>query len=487
MGHVSGLSRDQLVMFPQCIDDYVGEENPVRVIDAFVESLDMIGLGFAKSVVANVGRKPYDPKAMLKLYFWGYVNKINSSRRLERETKRNLEVKWLLRELEPDDKTISEFRRLNKKAIKGVFIQFRLVCQGLGLFGGKEVAIDSSKFKASNSKKRNKSKARLTKRVTEIQAEIDEHLNQLEKNDASEMKISKVGAQELAEKISKLQERMQEYQGYLEEINVEGKTQVSQTDPDSRLMVRSGNGGAVVGYNVQTSVDGKNALIVDYEVTNEQNDSKQLSKQSQAAKEALNAEEIDVLADTGYHSGAELKACEEMEGVTTYVPGGASSATKKSNIAAEYEYRNFEFDAVNDEYVCPEGQRLVPVGKPSKRGSVLFQRYKTSACKECAARTLCTSNKEGRTISRSENQDAIDAVAQRTKAAPEKTKRRGQIAEHPFGTIKNRGQGSFLTRGIGSVSGEFGFSALAYNFTRAVNLVGVSVLIASVVGAKVLV
>ena len=479
MEHIKGTSREQLRLFAESIEDYVSEDNPVRVIEAFIESLNLVELRFDKAEVSDRGRPPYDPKALLKLYVWGYMNRVNSSRRLERETHRNLEVKWLIRGLTPDDKTISEFRKDNREAIKGVFVEFRVVCQNLKLFGENEVAIDGSKFKASNSKKRNKKLSKLKRRISEIEKEVDLYLSTLEKNDLKEVKLPKADAKQLAQKINELQTRMSEYKELVEELEHQGKTQVSQTDPDSRSMTGGGSGGSIVGYNVQSSVDSKYSLIVDYEVTNEPNDMNQLAKQAKAAHKALGSKELDVLVDAGYHNGREIQECEQESGITVYAPSKAPSVnTSKGVPTREYYPDKFAYDPKKDEYRCPKGERLELVKQGMMKGKKV-RIYQASACANCEARKFCTTSKQGRTISRSEYQEAVDAVATRSIEKPEKVARRGIVVEHPFGTIKNRGQGSFLMRGIGKVTAEFGLSALAYNITRAINIVSVPVMVAA--------
>lgn len=468
MGHISGESRSQVNCLPETIEEYVGGDNPVRFIDAFVDRLDMVKLGFSKAEIASVGRKPYDPKDLLKLYIWGYFNRVGSSRRLEREAHRNLEVMWLLGRLRPDDKTISEFRRSNASVLKKVFVEFRVLCQNLKLFGEKEVAIDGSKFQASNSKKRNFTQEKLRKKIEEIEHQVDEYLGGLDTNDLQEVKIPRDTAQELKEKI----DRLEDYKALLGGLEERSETQVSLTDADSRSM---NNGGKrAICFNTQVAADSQHNLIVDFEVTNAANDQEQLLPISKLAKEALGVEELEVLADKGYYNLNQIGECEKAN-ITTYVPAIDLMGSMLTEIPIrEYKSDRFLYDSVNDTYTCPEGQVLVHLGGKQRR-------YGTPACTNCSARARCTNNKKGRIVLRNQNAEALERLQKRMTASPERIKKRGQIVEPIFGIIKrNLGFLGFSLRGKSKVNGEFSLVALAYNLRRVLNLVSLSTLMAQV-------
>jgi transposase len=479
MSYIPGASRHQVEMFAECLDDYVGEENPIRVLDAFVEQLDVKACGFDKAEVCDVGRKPYNPRCLLKLYLWGYLNRVTSSRRLEVETHRNLEVKWLLGNLTPDDKTISNFRKDSKKPLKEVFVQFRVLSKSLDLLSSKgEVAIDGSKFKGQNSSKRNLTADNLQQRIEDLRKEAAEYLEQIEANDVADMALPKESIAEIQTRIATLKERMENYQALLATVQEQGESQISLTDADSRAMVQSGSKGKVVGYNVQTVVDAKHSLIVEFEPTSAPNDMQQLHRQVVKAKESLGVESLEVTVDAGYHNAAELTKCEQVEGVTIYAAPKASSAKKNSTVPTpEYSLDQFSYDENKDEYRCPQGVALVKIGAVQATDGSVSTRYGTPSCKHCSVRSKCTTNKQGRIIQRSAYQGAVERNQTRVKNNPEKTKRRGQTIEPVFGTIKNRGQGVFLTKGIASVGAEFALSALAYNFTRMVKILGVAALL----------
>lgn len=471
MHHVTGVPREQTTLLPEAIEDYITKDNPVRFIDAFVDKLDLRKLGFGKTELAETGRPPYEPGDLLKLYIYGYLNRIRSSRRLERETARNLEVRWLLHNLQPDHKTISDFRKDNRKAIQAVTRQFVILCQQLNLFGGDLVAIDGSKFKASNSKKRNWTKARLRERIRRIDASIEEYLTLLEASDREHApQPTKV-----REKIASLEQRMRQYQALLEDLESTGSNQVSQTDPDGRLMV--GNGKADVGYNVQTAVDSKYKLIAACEVTNDINDRYQLAPMSRLAKEALGVDTLTVVADKGYATGTELYTCEQ-NGITAYVPLTEPTEQRRSGIPApEYYHAKFRYDKERDCYICPQQHEL------HRQYTAWVQKqwktvYATPSCRGCPVRSRCTINKNGRHIHRTQHHELIEQLRARLSQDPDKLKERQCLSEHPFGTIKHGWhQGYFLLRGLQKVRTEINLSVLAYNIRRVVNIVGVPTLL----------
>ena len=471
MHHKTGTPREQVTLLPEAIEDYIAENNPVRFIDAFVDKLDLHSLGFVKTQLAETGRPPYQPGDLLKLFIYGYLNRTRSSRRLEQETARNLEVRWLLHNLQPDHKTISDFRKDNRSAIQAVTRQFVMLCQELDLFGGDLVAIDGSKFKASNSKNRNWTKARLRERIRRIDATIEGYMALLETNDQQD----RLRPTKVQEKIASLQQRMKQYEALLEDLDAAGTNQVSQTDPDSRLMV--GNGKADVGYNVQTAVDSKHKLIVACEVTNDINDHYQLAPMAQRAKEALGVDTLTVVADKGYATGTEVYACEQA-GITVYVPLTQPTEQRHSNVPTpEYYHARFRYDKERDCYVCPQQHKL------HRQYTAWVQKqwksvYATPSCRDCPVKTQCTINKNGRHIHRTQHDDLMQQLRTRLSEKPDKLKERQCLSEHPFGTIKHGWhQGYFLLRGLPKVRAEINLSVLAYNIRRVVNILGVPTLL----------
>jgi transposase len=481
--YVAGEKRDQSILFPDTLDEYVTEENPVRFIDAFVESLDLEKLGFKHSQLdGGAGRPPYDPSDLLKLYVYGYLNQTRSSRRLEKACVSNVEVMWLMKKLTPDFKTIADFRKDNIECIKPVFKEFFYICRSLDLFGAELVAIDGSKFKAVNSTKRNLNEKTLSERLKHVEEKITQYMKEMEENDRAEPEEgdrnggAKVDG--LREKISKLEERRQEYIRAQDRMKETGQREVSLTDPDSRLM-KIDSQKLDVCYNAESVVDSKNHLVVDYDVTNEANDRYQLARMAQEAKETLEVERLDVTADKGFCTGRELKECEE-NGITTYVaiPNETMPNKKLGVPEPEFYSQRFSYDPIRDVYVCPANQVMTFwKGRWKNRGRL----YRTGACATCPLRSRCTRNKLGRIIFRSEHQDVIDRLRARLSQVDglDKLNKRKEIVEHPFGTIKRAfNQGYLLLKGLRKVNGEVGFTMLAYNMRRAINIVGTKRLIA---------
>lgn len=470
MGYVKGENRHQITMFPDSLDDYVAEDNPVRVIEAFVMSLDMAALSFERSQASILGRPAYDPRDLLKLYLYGYLNRIRSSRKLESEASRNLEVIWLLSGLKPDFKTIADFRKDNKAAIKNVFKKFSLLCKEWGLYGQEVVAVDGSKFRASNSKKKNFSEKKLNRHLKYIETKIEQYLNELEEGDQSEVNTHKPSTDEINQHIQELKERKIKYEEMLETIKENDGSEISLTDADARQM-STNNNGIDICYNVQTVVDGKHNLVVDYDVVNNPADLGQLSQMATRAQNVFETEEINVLADKGYYSAKEIKACEDAN-LKTFVakPKNANATGNK-----EFYANKFHYDAEQDHYVCPAGEILPFVCYRKNKGEIIGRDYHNyKACKTCILRDQCTTAKRGRTIYRGTEQDLLDKVDKRTRENKELYTRRQMIVEHPFGTIKRSwGYSYFLTRGLNSVNTESGFAFLAYNITRAINILGV--------------
>ena len=467
MGYIQGTPREQTILFPETIEEYISDDNPVRFVDAFVDQLDLQAAGFQRTLPSETGRPPYAPGDLLKLYIYGYLNRIRSSRKLEQEAARNIEVMWLLRKLKPDFKTIADFRKDNRNAFKQVFREFILLCRKLELFGGELIAVDGSKFKAVNNSKRNFTKARLQKTLKRIDEKIEGYLNELDECDSKGPSPKRYSVAELESKIEHLKDRQDRYSQLLQEIEESGETQISLTDADSRSMAKSPK--APVSYNVQTAVDEKHKLIVTQDVTNAVTDRDQLSKIAIQAKETLGVEKLKVVADMGYSHGKEIKACEEA-GFEPYVPTPVTSANRKLGL---YGKEQFVYDAEKDVYRCPAGQELTYRFDTHEKGRHI-RYYKTSACRTCAIKAKCTRNKEGRRITRWVDEHIMERMQARIDANHELMKKRKQIVEHPFGTIKYwNDQGHFLMRGLENVRAEFSLSALIYNLKRVINIIGV--------------
>ena len=477
----SGEDREQTILFPESIDEYVEEDSTARVIDVYIKNLDLDCLGFTRSKPKETGRPPYDPKDILKLYVYGYMNKIRSSRRLESESKRNLEVIWLLCKLSPDHKTIANFRRDNSIALKNVFRDFVRLCMKLGLYGKELVAIDGSKFKAVNSKDRNFSKDKLKDRLKRIDEKIDKYLKELDETDREEDGVEKgKSAGEIKRIIKDLTERKENYQGYADELDESGEKQKSLTDSDSRLMMA--NGKMDVCYNVQTAVDAENKLIVEFEVTNNANDKNQITPMAAKVKEIMEVEAITATADKGYASASDIAAAIQI-GVEPHIAGTdydicipATGGEKKeitSHINGKCVYvkeRNIA--------VCPMGNVLYPGYYKKSNGEAVFRN--AQACKTCTCR--CTT--ETRDFRYQVTMDASDfttdyndkelAVKQvHIKPSEEIYKQRKSLSEHPFGTVKRAMDGGYcLTKGKRKVSCEFSLIFLAYNLKRVINILG---------------
>jgi len=483
--HVPGFEREQTILFPDTLDEYVNEENPVRFIDAFVDSLDLKKLGFKRVEPSEMGRPSYDPYDLLKLYVYGYLNQVRSSRKLERECHRNVEVIWMMKKLTPDFKTISNFRKDNIDRIKPVFKEFVYLCKSLDLFGAELLGIDGCKFRAVNSRKRNFDEEHLAEALKRLEEKIAQYLKALEENDNEAVEDEQRGgngAAKLREKIGKLEERRQEYIQAQNLMKETGQKEVSLTDPDSRLM--KNNGKIEVCYNAETAFDSKNKLAVDYDVINISSDRNQLSPMAKSAKEVLEVEKIDATADRGFHDSVDIQECVE-NGITPYVPEPVimgRGGVKKAGVPKPAFYGDkFVYDRATDSYVCPAGQRLEFYYWEKDRGRRLAV-YRTDACFACPFfMTECTRNKVGRWIRRWEHEETLEEMRARlkTEEGSKKAALRKEICEHPFGTIK-RGfnQGYFLLKGLQKVNGEMGFTMLAYNMRRVMNILGVKALLA---------
>jgi transposase len=471
MGYIEGWDRRQQVLFPESLDDYVAADNPVRFIDAFVESLDLVELGFTRAEPAGEGRPGYDPRDLLRLFIYGYLNRTRSSRKLEAETHRNLEVIWLMRKLKPDHKTIAVFRRENTAALKRVTREFTLLCKDLGLFDASLVFLDGSKIKAVNSRERNFTGAKLSKLVQRIDTAIAQYLGELERADRSEEGNVGTAVEDLSEKIELLQARRAEYEAQRKQLKEGGQDQLSMTDSESRRMkVR---GGFDVCYNAQIAVDAKHHLIVAYEVTNQVTDIEQLAPMALLAKEELEVETLEVAADRGYHNGAHVVACEE-NGITPYVPAVDPS---KNRTTGRFTKESFSYCAERDAYRCPTGHWLGQSTSTVVDGRRIHYYSNGSACAGCPVRSECTSAK-ARRISRTPEEAQVWAMRKRLEERSELMAQRKGAAEHPFGTMKRAmDAGYFLLKGLRGVNGEFSLSVLAYNIKRTINLLGVECLL----------
>ena len=470
MHYIEGQSRDQLVLFPESLDEYVQSNNPVRFLDRFVEALDLEGLGFRRAVLNPTGRPPYGPGDLLKLYIYGYLYQVRSSRQLERQTHCNVEVMWLLERLQPDFKTIADFRRDNGPAIRSVVKEFRGLCHRLELYGRELVAIDGSYFKASNSRDRHRSVQGLEREQAKIDAQIAEYFAAMDQADQEDTSAP-ISAAALAEKMK----RLEEIQSQLAELRAAGVEQRGLTDPDARLLKKGTK--TVVGYNVQVAVDSKHHLIAAHEVTAAGNDQGQLEPMGRRAQAALGVRAIEVVADAGYHTRADLKDSMEA-GITPYVPAGNSSASKAQG---RFSKADFQYDSSTDAYGCPGGQRLHFVGTGRDKTGHLLRYYRARGCADCACRTRCLKpGVAARRISRWEHEHLVEETAARVAARPGIMKVRKALVEHPFGTLKRwMGTEHFLTRGFAQVRTEMSLQVLAYNLKRAINLLGVCALIAA--------
>jgi transposase len=469
MGYIEGQDRNQIILFPESIDEYISDQSVVRVIDEYIDHLDVENLGFKRAVSPILGRPPYAPKDMLKLYIYGYLNRIRSSRRLEHEAIRNIEVIWLLKKLAPDFKTIADFRKDNKKALKQVFRDFNRLCDEWGLFGKEMVAIDGSKFRASNSKKNNHSAKKLQRHIKHINEKIDKYLQDLDEGDMDEGHVRQPGAEEIKERLKELRERKKKYQSHQKQLEKSGNNEISTTDPDARLMCNNNNN-VDVSYNVQTTVDAAHKLIVDFKVSQKPNDLGELDNMALRAKKLFGGKDFEVLADKGYYKAEDLKKCVE-NGITPYV---ARQVYSNGTGDKEFYIDKFRYDKDKNIYICPAGQELGYAKDRKNKGRVTAHEYRNyTACKSCELKDRCTRGKKGRIISRHVDQDFLDTINLQTEQNMDKYRQRQMIVEHPFGTIKRSwGAYYFLTRRKISVSAEIALSYLVYNLKRVISILG---------------
>jgi len=477
MAHITGHDRSQSLLLPESVDDYVGPDNPVRFIDAFVDKLDLAAAGFVGVDAKVTGRPGYAPADLLKLYIYGYLNRVRSSRRLEAETHRNIEVIWLLRHLKPDFKTIADFRRTIRKAFRSVFREFVLLCRELDLFGRELLAVDGTRIKAVNNKDRNFTRASLEKFIRTSDERLVEYLKRLDDGDIEEGGTgSGARVKNLAEKITGIRAKRDRLKVLLDDLERSGESQISLTDPDSRAMAAHTR--VAVGYNAQIAVDAKHKLIVEQAVTNQVVDMGLLTQTAEPARAVLDVARIDVVADRGYFKTEDIEAC-EMAGMTPHVPKPQRGAAVREGFFRKDEFR---YDAEQDVFVCPAGQQLRAYSSSALRELKKINYVNKPACAGCAVRARCTGN-QFRSVSRLENEAVLERMAARLRARPDILDRRRETVEHPFGSIKQwMNQGAFLMKGLDNVRAEFSLTALAYDLRRALNLLGVKAMLAAVRG-----
>ena len=459
-GFIEGENRYQSTLFPERVDDYVDEDSVVRVIDVFIDRLDISGLGF-KVQPAATGRPGYHPRTILKIYVYGYLNQVHSSRRLEREALRNVELMWLSGRLAPDFKTIANFRKDNGEAIRLVCREFVMLCRKLNLLGD-TLAIDGSKFKAVNNRDKNFTRAKMKRRLAEVEASIDRYLVELDNADRS---APPEDTRSLKDKIAALEEEMDRLKKLEVRMLEAPEQQLSLTDPDARSM--KSRGGGIVGYNLQTAVDVDHHLIAVHEVTNVGSDRSQLSRMAKQVKAELQTQSLTVLADAGYYNGNELQSCEDHN-IVAYVPHPATSHNKAKGL---FDRAEFHYIAADDEYECPAGERLIHRFTRTEKGKQI-RRYWSSACPACPIRAQCTTGKNRR-VSRWVHEAVVERAAARLAAKPDAMKIRRATVEHPYGTLKAwMGATHFLTKTLDHVSTEMSLHVLAYNMKRVINLIG---------------
>lgn len=477
MNYVGTENRYQYSIAPMCMDDYINNDNVCRVIDAFCESLDRVKMGFKHAETSKTGRPPYDPKILIKLYLYGYLNRINSSGMLAKEATRNIEIFWLIEKQTPSKRTLCYFKEHNTSAIKKVFYEFNKICKGLNLFGGETIAVDSVKIRANNSKHNNHRKEDIDKYLEGIDARIEKYFELLNEADLNENNEHSYCEKEIKWTIEKLLKKKEKYEEYQKELIENNNKEISVIDADSRNMRQGSGKGFDISYNTQVSVDAKNKLIVTYETTNKANDFGQLEKITDNVKEFLEKDEIIVLADAAYHDSMEILKCEE-KGTTCIIPA-RKQGKQPSN--EKYHRENFSYDVQKDVYICPEGQLLsYSYQHKTAKGKTLLAYSNASTCRNCPQKINCTKNKNGRVIDRFENQTKIEKINQRNDELKMKYKRHA-IVEHPFGTIKwVWGFNRYQTRGFAKVGAENALIFCAYNMRRAINILGIDKIIEAI-------
>ena len=466
---IEGQDRSQSILLPECLEDFVDEDNPVRVIDAFVDELDLASLGFDSVQPEATGRPAYHPSLLLKIYIYGYLNRTQSSRRLEREAQRNMELMWLTGRLAPDFKTIANFRKDNGKAIRNVCSQFVVLCRKLNLFSEAVVAIDGSKFKAVNSQDKNLTQGKLRARLEQVEANIAKYLAALDTADRQEPDVAAARIPRLQDKIASMRSRLKELRQQEVQLPNEPDRQISMTDPDARSMATHGKGTGVVGYNVQTAVDTKHHLIVAHEVTNTGNDRTQLANMSVKARSCMGTEDLTVIADRGYFKGEEILKCHQA-GIEVLIPKPTTSNAKAEG---RFDKADFVYITKDDEYRCPAGQRAIYRFTREEAG-LQIRRYWSSACPQCSMKAKCTPS-DYRRISRWEHEQVLERVQNRLDHNPNAMSIRRRTVEHVFGTLKYwMGSTHFQTRRFERVSTEMSLHILAYNLRRFVSIFGIT-------------
>ena len=474
--YVEGQNRRQSFLLPESVDDHVDEDNPVRVVEAFVDELDLAELGFSRATPADTGRPSYHPATMLKLYLYGYLNRVQSSRRLEREAGRNVELMWLTGRLAPDFKTIADFRRDNDSAIKATCRQFVLLCRKLDLFTDAVVAVDGSKFKAVNNRDKNFTPAKLQRRIEQVEDSIARYMAAMDTADRQENEVARAKSARLGDKITTLREQVRQFRAMEQAIKDAPDGQVSLTDPDARSMATSGKGSGIVGYNVQAAVDTRHHLIVAHEVTNKGFDRGQLSGMAHQAREAMGHAELTAIADRGYYKGEDILLCEQ-NGVVPMVPKTMTSGAKADG---RFGNQDFVYLPELDAYRCPAGQNMKLWFNRVDENGMTLRHYWTTKCPECPIKAQCTPAKMRR-VTRWEHEGVLDAMQHRLDQAPDSMRVRRQTAEHPFGTLKAwMGATHFLTRTLAKVRTEMSLQVLAYNMKRVIAIFGVGPLMAAI-------
>ena len=469
--YIDGQDRTQSVLFPERLDDWIDEDNPVRAVDVFVEELDLARLRFERAQPAETGRPAYHPATLLKIYIYGYLNRVQSSRRLEREAQRNVELIWLTGRLMPDFKTIADFRKDNGEAIRTACREFVLLCRGLGLFDHATVAIDGSKFKAVNNRDKNFTDRKIAARLQQLDDSVNRYLTELDRADRDPSLVPEARVEHLKEKLTTVKGQMQKLRQIQQQLNAAPDRQVSLTDPDARSMATSGRGTGIVGYNVQTAVDLQHHLIVSHEVVNVGHDRAQLADMAARAKEAM-GQEITVLADRGYFKGEEILRCSE-DGIVPLVPKPQTSNNKAAGL---FDRSDFVYVQRDDEYVCPAGERAIH-RLTRVEGGLMLHKYWSSACSQCPLKPKCTTGKNRR-IARWEHESVLELMQLRLHQRPQAARERRQTVEHPFGTLKAwMGATHFLTRTLPKVRTEMSLHVLAYNMKRMISLIGTASLI----------
>ncbi|MCW8829906.1 MAG: IS1182 family transposase [Gammaproteobacteria bacterium] len=472
---VEGEDRFQSTLFPEMLDDYVSEDNAVRVIDVFIDELDLRALGFRSVDPSVTGRPAYHPASLLKIYVYGYLNRVQSSRRLEHETQRNVEMMWLTGRLMPDHKTIADFRKNNGPAIKNVCKEFVQLCRRLNLFSEALVAIDGSKFRAVNNYDKNFSRTKVKRRLEQLEESIDRYLGELESVDRVESSIAETKKECLKDKIKTVRKEVRRIKKIGAQVLESPDNQVSLTDPDARSMRTRSKSSGTVGYNVQTAVDARNHLIIAHEVTNTGSDRSQLYNMAVQAREAMGAKALTVLADRGYYKGEEILACHEAS-IVPYVPKSHTSGNQAKGLFGK---RDFQYITQDDEYRCPAGERLSWRTTSHEKGQILY-RYWSSTCQTCPIKSQCTTGKERR-VTRWEHEEVLDVMQARLDKAPDIMRIRRSTVEHPFGTLKAwMGATHFTMKTKKRVSTEMSLHVLAYNLKRVMNILGVRPLVQAI-------